>query len=185
MQVPPTIEVPIETGRLALEPLVPAHASRVYHHLQEVALYTYIPQEPPGSVEEVEERYRRLATRRSPDGRELWPNWAARLRSGGAYVGLFEATVRPDAPALIAYTVFGPYQGRGYAGEGCRRMLAFLANDCGVRRVAAEIDTRNAASIALVESLGFARVGMRRDADFFKGSSSDEYRYERELAASA
>jgi hypothetical protein len=44
--------------------------------------------------------------------------------------------------------------------------------------VAAEIDTRNVASIALVESLGFSRVAFEKGADHFKGSSSDEYRYE-------
>jgi L-amino acid N-acyltransferase YncA len=41
-----------------------------------------------------------------------------------------------------------------------------------------KIDTRNVASIALVESLGFERVAFHKDADHFKGSSSGEYRYE-------
>jgi ribosomal-protein-alanine N-acetyltransferase len=52
-----------------------------------------------------------------------------------------------------------------------------------VSRVAAEIDTRNTASIHLVEALGFARVATTPGADFFKGAASDEYRYE--LSASA
>jgi len=43
---------------------------------------------------------------------------------------------------------------------------------------AAEIDPRNVSSIALVESLGFRRIAFQKNADHFKGSSSDEYRYE-------
>jgi ribosomal-protein-alanine N-acetyltransferase len=57
-------------------------------------------------------------------------------------------------------------------------LLEHLFQDYRVGIVAAEIDTRNAASIALVENLGFERVGFQKDADHFKGSTSDEYRYE-------
>ena len=74
--------------------------------------------------------------------------------------------------------VFVPYQRRGFAAEACRRLLEHLVDDYQVGVVAAEIDTRNTASIALVESLGFERVGIQKGADHFKGSTSDEYRYE-------
>jgi ribosomal-protein-alanine N-acetyltransferase len=47
-----------------------------------------------------------------------------------------------------------------------------------VCRVFAEIDTRNARSIRLVERLGFTRVALSPRADYFKGAYSDEYRYE-------
>ena len=57
-------------------------------------------------------------------------------------------------------------------------MLALLFADYKVSRVAAEIDTRNVASIHLVEALGFTRVAMAPNADFFKGTVSDEYRYD-------
>ncbi len=57
-------------------------------------------------------------------------------------------------------------------------MLTHLLEEHGVRVVAAEMDTRNAASIALAESLGFEWVGTTLGADHFKGSVSDEHRYE-------
>ena len=40
------------------------------------------------------------------------------------------------------------------------------------------MDTRNAASVALAEALGFERVGTTPGTGHFKGSVSDEYRYE-------
>lgn len=171
-------DMPLTTTRLLLEPLVAAHAQVVYPLLLDERLYTYIPQEPPPSVDWLAARYQRLATRRSPDGQQIWLNWVARLRDEPTYVGTFEATVEPDQTALLAYMIFPSHQGRGYAREGGLRVLEHLVRNHGVRLVVAEIDTRNRASIGVVEALGFARVALHSAADFFKGSVSDEYRYE-------
>jgi RimJ/RimL family protein N-acetyltransferase len=171
-------EARLETSRLWIEPLIPAHATRLYEPLQDERLYEFIPQDPPASPQALEARYVALSSRRSPDGREAWLNWALRGRRSGDYVGVLEATVHENLTATIAYMVFVPYQGRGLAAEACSRLLAHLFEDYRVSVVAAEIDTRNVASIALVESLGFERVAFHKDADHFKGSSSDEYRYE-------
>jgi [ribosomal protein S5]-alanine N-acetyltransferase len=171
-------EARLETPRLLLEPIVPAHAPMLNESLQDEELYRFIPQDPPPSLEALTDRYDFLSARRSPDGREAWLNWAVREKRSGDYVGTLEATVEEDPLAFIAYMVFVPYQRRGFAAEACRRLLEHLVDDYRVGVVAAEIDTRNTASIALVETLGFERVGFQKDADHFKGSTSDEYRYE-------
>jgi RimJ/RimL family protein N-acetyltransferase len=170
-------EARLETSRLYLEPILQAHAAALYERMQEEQLYRFIPQDPP-TLEALTDRYDFLSARRSPDGREAWLNWAVREKLSGEYIGTLEATVEEDQLAFIAYMVFAPYQRRGFAVEACGRLLEHLFDDYGVGVVAAEIDTRNAASIALVESLGFEKVGFQKDADRFKGSTSDEYRYE-------
>ena len=91
---------------------------------------------------------------------------------------MLEATVFPNRSAYIAYTVFAPFWRQGYAREGCARMLRHLLEDYRVLVVVAEMDTRNAASVSLAEALGFVQVGTTVGADHFKGSVSDEYRYE-------
>lgn len=171
-------ESQLETGRLSLEPTLPAHASALYGRMQDERLYRFIPQDPPTTLQSLEDRYDFLSARRSPDGREAWLNWAVRERSSGDYVGTLEATLHGGGTATVAYMVFVPFQRRGIAAEACGRLLEHLFQDYHVGVVAAEIDTRNAASIALVEALGFERVGFEKDADQFKGASSDEYRYE-------
>lgn len=171
-------EATLETPRLLLEPLTPAHAPALYELLQVESLYQFVPQNPLASPQALEERHEALSSRRSPDGREAWLNWALRERRSGDYVGTLEATVQGDMLAFIAYMVFVPYQRRGMAAEACGRLLGHLFEDYRMSVVAAEIDTRNVASIALVESLGFLRVAFLEDVDQFKGSSSDEYRYE-------
>ncbi len=164
-----------------LEPLTPEHADAMFAPLQEPSLYQFIPQEPPASLEGLRERHERLAFGRSPDGDERWLNWAARNRESGVLVGTFQATVYSDRTADIAYVIFVHEQRRGFALEGCEEMIRHLAADLGIEIAGADIDTRNAASIALIERLGFTRVRTTRDADYFKGATSHEYRYERVL----
>jgi len=172
------IEQQLETVRLLLEPLVVSHAQALYAALQAPELYTYIPQDAPPSLESLAARYAKLATRHSLDGQELWLNWALRARETRDYVGTVEVTVYPDSTAALAYQIFLPYWHQGLATEACACVLTHLVTRYAVGFVFAEIDTRNAASIHLVERLGFTRVSMTPRADYFKGAYSDEYRYE-------
>ena len=171
-------EAILETPRLLLEPLQISHALALYEPLQSVALYEYIPLNPPASLEALANRYQWLSSRRSPDEQEVWLNWAMRERRENKYVGTLEATVYPDVTASLAYIVFPVFWRQGYAREGCGRILDLLCKDYQIHTVSAQIDTRNTASITLIESLGFQRVATTRHADFFKGATSHEYRYE-------
>jgi RimJ/RimL family protein N-acetyltransferase len=174
----PDTELSLFTARLALEPVRSEHAALLFTALQDPRLYTYIPDDPPASLEALQSRYRRWERRGSADGHEVWLNWAARLRTGAEWVGTFQATVIEQRTALLAYMIFSPYQRRGFAHEGCLQVIERLVKEYGVKVVAAEIDTRNASSIALVESLGFQLVATTHGADTFKGALSDEHRFE-------
>lgn len=171
-------EALLETPRLVLEPLQITHALALYEPLQAAPIYDYIPEAPSASVEALTTRYQRLSSRKSPAEREAWLNWAMRERREDRYVGILQATVYPDAAAYLAYIVFPAFWRQEYAREGCERILDLLFEDYQVNKVSAEIDTRNMASIHLIESLGFQRVATTLNADFFKGATSHEYRYE-------
>src|SRR6185436_10900328 len=144
------------------------------------ALYTYLPGDPPRSLEALQERYQRLEKRRSADGTQLWLNWVGRQHNG-AYVGLVEATVLANAVAQIAYFVFQPFQRQGFAAEAVEAVLTHVKSEAGVREARALLDTRNEASWRLMERLGFRRARVIKDADHFKGAPSDEYEYVRAL----
>ncbi len=118
-----------------------------------------------------------LSSRLSPDGQQAWLNWAVRLRNRH-YIGTLQATIYEDFTAAIAYIIFPLFWRQGYAKEGCDRVLNHLFKDYGVTLAIAEIDTRNIPSIKLIESLGFERVSTKANADFFKGATSNEHRYE-------
>jgi len=60
----------------------------------------------------------------------------------------------------IGYTFNKAYQGKGFAFESVKGMMEYAFSALGVRRIFAEIDTRNEKSIKLVE-----RIGMRKEAE--------------------
>jgi ribosomal-protein-alanine N-acetyltransferase len=168
----------LETERLVLEPLVEAHAAELFDGLSDFELYRFIPQDPPTEMSSLRDRFRRLESRRSPSGEERWLNWAARLRDEGSLVGRFEATVRADRTASIAYLVLRRHWRRGYGQEATRAVILELRRSYAAGLVQAEVDTRNAGSTRLLESLGFERTEVVRGADTFKGAVSDEFRYQ-------
>jgi RimJ/RimL family protein N-acetyltransferase len=106
----------------------------------------------------------------------VWFNWVARSRADGRCLGRVEVTLREDGRAWLAYEIGPEYWRQGFATEACGRVIEALF-DSGVGEVIAEVDTRNEASIRLLERLGFARGALKKDADTFKGSTSDEWTY--------
>ena len=148
----------------------------VHGPLQDPHVYTYLPEDPP-SLEALQRRYDFLEGGRSPDGQEQWLNWVAFERGAERAVGTFQATLTDGAPGAIAYIIFTSHQRSGYGREMVSAMLDHLFRMNPIPSVYAEIDTRNQASIRLVESLGMTRVKTTIGADEFKGAVSDEYTY--------
>lgn len=149
----------------------------LFEILSDPRMYLFLPQDPPRSVEALGGRYRFLESRRSPDGREEWLNWVLRLRSDGKCVGTVQATIGSNRTAQLAYQVGVPYWRQGLAGEACDCVIRALFDEACVGEIRAELDTRNVASLRLLERLGFQRGALRRNADHFKGSASDEWTY--------
>ncbi len=82
------------TERLRLEPVRAAHAPLLFDLWQDAAVFRYVPEDPPPSLEWLTERYRRLETRQSADGRPgLAAVGGASSTAEPAYVGVVEATV--------------------------------------------------------------------------------------------
>ncbi len=76
-------------------------------------------------------------------------------RGHGEPIGFYQATVRP-AGCLIAYVLGAEHWRKGYAMEAGDAIIAHLFALHGVASVTAEIDARNAASVALAKRLGFS-----------------------------
>jgi ribosomal-protein-alanine N-acetyltransferase len=169
----------LQTARLLLEPVNAWHGETLFPGLKDPMLYAFIAKEPPLSTSEVSRRFEKLESRRSPDGEELWLNWAARRINGG-YVGLVEATVGRDAIAHVAYWVFSADQRQGFGREAVAVMLEHLAA-IGCVEAVAFIDTRNAASIRLVEALGFERRQTLVMREKLRGRWVDDHEYRKSL----
>jgi len=165
---------------LILEPLVERHAAILFSLLQDPALYEFVPEDAPKSLEQLQSRFRMLEGRRSPDGDELWLNWAVLV--DGEAAGLVQATCRLDRKLFVAYEVFDGFRRRGVAVGAVRLMLSHLSKFHLADLALAYVDTRNAASIAVLARLGFSRVRRIEGADYFKNAVSDEFEYVRTMS---
>lgn len=76
--------------------------------------------------------------------------------------------------AEVGVTMGAAFQGRGYATEALRRVLAHLFTDRGLHKVSAECDARNTASAALLLRLGFHQEGHLRAHTWIKGEWTDD-----------
>jgi len=168
----------IETVNLRLEPLRKEHAVLLFALLSDAQLYALMPEQPPRSLHALEKRYTMLETRKNSDGTEHWLNWVIFDRGAQSPLGTFQATVRDDAPSDIAYIIFSAHWRKGIAREAGAGAIDHVFNRYPTPMLAANMDTRNVASMKLVESLGFTRTAFIPNADTFKGMTSDEYRYE-------
>lgn len=164
----------LATERLVLEPQVAAHADAMYAVLSDPAIYEF-ENAPPASLAWLRERYARLESRRSADGREHWLNWVMCLRDGTA-IGYVQATVCARK-ADIAYEMASAHWGRGLAHEGVTAMLDELVASRGVQRFGAVAKRANHRSRGLLARLHFAEVTPQRHAAL--AIPADEVRYER------
>lgn len=138
--------------RLVLDPLVAAHADELFSQLSDPQALTFVDHVPPTTVAGLRERYRRLESRRSPDGSEEWLNWAVML--DGRAIGFVEATVRPGGRIAVAYGLGPSYWSQGYGTEATRTMVDFLASQFSGALFEATVDERNVASLRLLERIG-------------------------------
>jgi RimJ/RimL family protein N-acetyltransferase len=117
------------TERLDLEPLAVAHAAELAPLLDDAAVHEFTGGAPLGAAA-LAARYALLAVRRSPGGDQMWGNWVVRVRESGTAAGTVQATLPaggPDAgPAEVAWVVAPAAQGRGYAKEAARSLVALL-----------------------------------------------------------
>ncbi len=169
-------ETVFETARLRLEPLRESHAAELFELLSDPRMYPFVPQDAPESLAWLAGRYKKLETRLSGDGSEEWLNWVVRSKADGACIGTVQVTLCRDGRAQLAYEIGAPHWRRGFATEACGRVIEALFKQ-GATEVWAELDTRNEASIRLLERLGFQRGAFKPKADHFKGTDSDEWTY--------
>jgi len=154
----------IETERLVLTPLCVSDAEQMAEVLADPRLHLFIGGRP-ATLDELRARYAAMtAGSSSPD--EVWRNWVVRGRADRLPVGTVQATLhRRDErwSAEIAWVLGVPYQGRGYAAEAARALVAWLA-DRDIHEVVAHIHPDHAASGRVAR-----RAGLHPTADLVDG----------------
>lgn len=101
--------------------------------------------------------------------------WGIVEAASGALVGTCTlASIDPaHGHAAVGYALRRDAWGRGYATGAVRTLVTFAFAELGLRRLEADVDPRNAASIRLLEGLGFRREGLQRERYVFGGELQD------------
>jgi len=154
------------TDRLDLEPLAVAHAAELAPLLDDASLHVFTGGAPlPAAA--LAARYARLVARRSPDGTQMWGNWVVRVRATGAAAGIVQVTLPAGGPAAgpaeVAWVVVRAAQGRGYAREAARSLVAVL-QEAGWA-VVAHIHPGHLASQQVARAAGLSPTSEVRDGE--------------------
>ena len=114
-----------------------------------------------------------------PDIEGEWFQFAAVLRGADDLIGDVAMHVLEGDPGSveIGYSLAPAHGGHGYASEAVAAIVTYALDRRGKNEVMAWTDTRNGASIALLERLGFALDPASRQRTLFKGAWCDEDRY--------
>ncbi|MEU4444480.1 GNAT family protein [Actinosynnema sp. NPDC050801] len=161
----------LTTERLVLRPFGAADATAFAAYRSDPEVARYQGWQAPFSLAQAEEFVRDVAAA-DPTA----PGWyqfaveADGVLVGDVGVGLHENRMQAE----IGYTLATAHQGRGYAAEAVRRVLAYLFEVRGVHRVSAECDARNTRSARLLARLGFRQEGHRVQATWIKGEWTDD-----------
>lgn len=148
----------IRTERLELVALSRGHAGAMVRVLADPGLYRFTGGSPP-SLPELDARYRAWAGG-SPRPEEAWHNWVVLLAGSGEAIGHVQATVLDAGRrADIAWTIGTPWQGRGFASEAARGLVAWLEAS-GVATVTAHVHPEHVASSRVA-----TRAGLRATAE--------------------
>lgn len=96
-----------------------------------------------------------------------WWNWVIVIRESTEAVGsvAFGGPPGPDGAVLVGYAMYPEYEGRGYATEAVRALVAWAFGQPGVREVRALAPVWNTPALRVAENVGMRPVAAEEDDD--------------------
>ncbi|MEK8029742.1 GNAT family N-acetyltransferase [Ideonella sp. DXS29W] len=151
-----------------------AHASELYPHLLDERLYRFIPERPPRSLEALQREYGEFSAGAPEGSGEVWLNWAIRSPLAGC-VGTLQATRFADGLIWVGYKIVPAFWGQGFATEALAWLVGELAERFQRQPIWAAVDTRNSASVRVLQKCGFEL--MRREPAELHGEPTEDFIY--------
>ena len=105
--------------------------------------------------------------------------WGLALRDSNLLIGtttLFNFNL-DNGRAEIGYAMGRAHWGKGYMHEALQALVSHAFEVMQLRRLEADVDPRNAASIRTLERLGFQREGFLRERWHVNGEIQDAFFY--------
>lgn len=178
--VPTGEEMVLRTPRLDLAPLSEDHADALFVHTSDPELPRMMTWKAHGSLAETQAFARASAVSRMKDQGYVW----SILHGGvpGGIVGLNGVLRMPFAArfdrAELGYWMGRDLRGQGLMTEAARAVLGFAFTRLALHKVNVHAFAANAASLRVIEKLGFSKVGCKRRDVFRDGVWHDHMAFE-------
>jgi ribosomal-protein-alanine N-acetyltransferase len=160
---------------LSFEPLEEEHADELFEPFQDESMYRFITERPPESVEWSRRDFKLLAAGPADNSEEVWLNWAIRDKASASYLGTVQATLFSDGLLWLGYKLAPAYWNRGVATRSVKWLVSELNGRYPNCPIHASVDTRNLASIRVLEKVGFQLIG--QEAAEIDGLASEDFIY--------
>jgi RimJ/RimL family protein N-acetyltransferase len=171
------LPLPIETARLRLRHLVPEDLAALHAIDAREDVVRWLYYDVRTEEESHAAQQRRLD--RARDAPETGVTFAVETLAAGELVGHISFTVvAPEHRQGEIGFVFDPaQQGRGYATEASAAVLDLAFGLYGLHRVIGRTETRNVASVRVLEKLGMRREAHLIEDEWVKGEWQSEFVY--------
>jgi len=174
-------EVPLilDTERLRLRPITSKDTGDLLLYHSDPAVVRYIPWTVRSSaeVETAIANYATLSMALNHEGDSIVLGWE--LKSSGKVIGQSNASLVSlvNQTADVGWVTSRGFWRQGYAYEASAAFIDFVFSQAVVRRIVANIDTRNPESARLAEKLKMRLEGEFRQSIFTKGEWCDMWQY--------
>jgi RimJ/RimL family protein N-acetyltransferase len=166
---------PITTSRLCLRPYVPDDLAFLHSMFGRDDVCRYLPWTPMDLEQaraKLEQRVRQTHVETDGDPLVLVAVEIDTERAVGEFMLRLKSL--ESRQAEIGWSLHPDAQGRGLATEGARELLRIGFDELGLHRIVAGCDSRNTASLRVMERLGMRREAEFVDYEYFKGDWASE-----------
>lgn len=167
----------IATARLRLRPPAKADIPHVQRYAMREDFYRYMDMERPTPEGVAKYLKDAIAAWERPAAAELV--LAIEPEAGGRLAGLVRIRIEADEEncASVGFHLDRDFQGRGYASEALRETVRIGFDEAGLRRIRAEVDTRNRKSCRVLERAGLRLERRMEGFRSVRGTVTDWYLY--------
>lgn len=166
----------LEANRVRLRPLQPDDVDGIFEVFSNAEVMRYWSTPPLSSKAAAEQLIAEIINDVA-SGRMM--KWAIARRSDNLAIGtatLFNPDLN-NGRAELGYALSREYWGQGLMGEALQTLLTYAFEELELRRLEADVDPRNVASIRTLERLGFKREGYLRERWHVAGEIQDALFY--------
>jgi RimJ/RimL family protein N-acetyltransferase len=169
---------PIETERLVLRPFEERDLEALHKIYSDAEVVRWLYYEPR-TLEETRALLERKMAVDEFTAEDQWISAAVVERESGQLVGdaVLHWVSIEHKTGEIGFSFDPDHQGRGYATEAARALLAFGFDGMGFHRVVGRLEARNTASARVLEKLGMRREALLVENEWVKGEWQSELVY--------